>query len=192
MSSLQSHQIGGRKWLECAITRRPELITNQLLLETDELLAWSDPGDTDEFANYDLIGHSRGGKLFLIAAKSHVEELFTGTAIASPDEMLTITKQLEAAKQFYGTRADANWLSPFYEYTSRLAHLHSLRVLAGVDARLLLVYFLNDTVPGKTCPRLIDGWKKVLMVLHEAIGMTGRIPAGWVHEVYLDTRELAG
>jgi hypothetical protein len=66
--------------------------------------------------------------------------------------------------------------------------LYFLREQNGIDAYLVFVNFLNDTdLDG---PHTEREWEAAIKVLHEALGVRGKLPANYVIDVFVDVREL--
>jgi len=77
---------------------------------------------------------------------------------------------------------------PFYQYANRIAHLYLLRVLNGIPAYLVFVYFLNDEIMGG--PKTEEEWIGALKLLHAYLGI-GRNKLGkFVIDVFIDVRDL--
>ena len=69
-----------------------------------------------------------------------------------------------------------------------MAHLHYLWQLNGVDAYLAFVYFVNASdVAG---PESEAEWRAAIEVLHEALGIRGRLPTRRVADVFVDVAAL--
>jgi hypothetical protein len=172
-------------------------LRNELDITEDEEIKWVSPLENDEYADYrdaaflsrlgvrlesyplmdfwpgmgpqwDGLGKSSNGKLFLVEAKSHIPELmstFRGKRKASIDK---ICSSLEETKKRFGVKADYDWLKSFYQYTNRLAHVYLLRK-NKLDAWLVDVYFLNDAEMDG--PKTEDDWKGALRLLHRCLGL---------------------
>jgi hypothetical protein len=66
-----------------------------------------------------------------------------------------------------------NWLDGYYQNANRLATLYFLNCVVGVPARLLLIYFCDDSYTGKECPADASGWQKSIKNVDESLGLTG-------------------
>ncbi|MFC1640236.1 hypothetical protein ACFL3B_05700 [Gemmatimonadota bacterium] len=91
-------------------------------------------------------------------------------------------------KRFFKARPGCDWSKRFYQYANRLAHLHFLREVNGIDAYLVFVYFLND--PDLDGPKTEREWHVAIKVMHEALGIRGRVPKKYVIDLFVDVREL--
>jgi hypothetical protein len=73
-----------------------------------------------------------------------------------------------------------NWLSPYYQYANRLAHL-SFLLQHNIPTRLVFIYFCGDDWGGRTlrngklpvCPKEEKEWEAPLKDLHEHLGLAG-------------------
>ena len=191
-------------------------LRGKLHLENSDSIQWASPKADDDYAEYrdlaflerlgvkldlypledfwpergpqwDGLGKSSSGKLFLVEAKSHIPELmstFTGTNKASVDK---VTRSLEETKKRLGVKLGYDWLTPFYQYANRLAHVYLLRK-NKLDALLVNVYFVNDSeMKG---PETADEWKGAIRLLHRCLGIREYLLKKWVVDLFFDVREL--
>lgn len=137
---------------------------------------------------WDALARTRSGKAILVEAKAHVRELISGASAATdPVARGKIDAALTATRQHLGAEVGTDrWMSPFYQYANRLAHLHPLRDLNGIDAHLVFLYFLND--PEMDGPQGVREWEAALVVLHSALGIPRRLDG--VHDVFVDVAKL--
>jgi hypothetical protein len=209
---------GSLKWLRVAVEATPQLLEDALPLAPGETMHWLSPTRCDEWAEYrdgafldrlgishcreelagfwpkggpqwDGLARTSPGKLILVEAKAHVAEMFSSCSATSHRSKARIRSSLAAAKRHYGAPAHVHWTFPFYQYTNRLAHLHWLRSICGLDAHLLFVYFLHDEGFGHR-PATAAEWVAALAVVHESIGLRGKVPEEIVHSAYIDVRYL--
>ena len=158
---------------------------------------------TGNVPNWDAVGRleSNSGKEYLLVeAKAHAEELRSSCLAkktkkeAGLDEIrdaLKATKEsgferildaLKATITANGFTADVkDWLSPYYQYANRLAHLHFL-VEHGIPARLVFIYFCGDNWGVKklsngkppNCPKEAQQWDGYLKDVRARLGMNGQ------------------
>ena len=107
---------------------------------------------------------------------------------ASADSLEKINKALNRTKRFYKAKPGCDWSNRFYQYANRLAHLYFLREVNRIDAYLVFVYFLND--PDLDGPRTEREWHAAIKVMHEALGIRGRVPKKYVIDLFVDVGEL--
>jgi hypothetical protein len=157
------------------------------VLDLDQLVSALDAFWPRRGPQWDGLARATSGEVILIEAKSHATEL-TSSCGASPESRARIELALNAAKHALGADPEADWLSPYYQYANRLAHLHFLRDV-GVPAHLVFVYFLNDR--GMNGPATRDAWLPTIADAHAALGLHHGLPAG-AHEVFIDVSVLRG
>ena len=96
--------------------------------------------------NWDGLAKTDRSQVLLVEAKAHFGEMAgSGSSATSPTSIERIDLSLKRTQQFLGASQSVDWArSAFYQYANRLAHLYLLSELNGLDAYLLMVYFLND------------------------------------------------
>ena len=192
-------------------------IRAKLNLPTDEHIQWLSPLKDDEYSEYrdqefidllgvkleekpltdfwpkrgpqwDALGKSSSGKLFLVEAKSHIRELISTMQAKDEDSARKIRKSLQETKRFLGSNAEIDWSCGFYQYVNRLAHLYLLRQ-NKLPAHLLFVYFINDfEMKG---PTTIHEWKGAIELLHSYLGIRRHKLKNFVADVFIDISGLA-
>ncbi|AKH99496.1 hypothetical protein IMCC20628_00775 [Hoeflea sp. IMCC20628] len=202
---------GSLKWIQRAVNDRPFVLAHPGLQPVE----WLSPLATDGFAEYrdgaflDRLGLSRlspaldafwpkrgpqwdalgiaGNSVVLVEAKAHLDELFSSCK-AGDASRRRIEATLNAVRTVLKAGDGADWTQRFYQYANRLAHLWQLRS-NGVDARLLLVGFLNDSdVKGPVCA---EEWKAAYRMMDYAMGLPRRhVLSAHILHVFPDTREL--
>ena len=133
---------------------------------------------------WDALGRAESGELVLVEAKAHVGEILTPGSQASADTLLLIRQSLdETAKHLGALSGSVDWSQRFYQYTNRLAHAYLLNELNGLSTLLVFLYFIGDReMDGPTSRR---EWDAALVVLHEALGLRGRVPK-YVKDAFVD------
>jgi hypothetical protein len=127
--------------------------------------------------------------VILVEAKAHVGEMLSPASQASAESLKMIKSALNKTKRFYKAKPGCDWSKRFYQYANRLAHLYFLRELNGFDAYLVFVNFLND--PDLDGPHTEREWRAAIKVLHEALGVRGKLPRKHVIDVFVDVGEFA-
>jgi len=193
-----------------------EEIRRKLNLQKSEDIQWLSPLKCDEYAEYrdqkfverlgislrripladfwpqngpqwDALGKSSFGKLFLVEAKSHIPELISAMQAEDEESKAKIQKGLEDTKDFLNIRAETKWSRPFYQYTNRIAHLYLLRQ-NELPAHLVFIYFLNDLeMKG---PTIEKEWKGAITLLHSYLGIGRHKSQNFIADVFVDITRL--
>jgi hypothetical protein len=191
-------------------------ITQALGLVDDEEIRWLSPLESDDYAEYrdeaflqrlgakletttlsefwpregpqwDALGRSSSGKLFLVEAKSHIPELISSLQARDQDSADKIPRSLGKTRDYLGSKTDFDWSKGFYQYTNRLAHLYLLRE-NKLPAYLVFVYFLNDSeMKG---PKTADEWRGALKLLHTCLGIRRHRLQKFIIETFVDSTAL--
>ena len=77
----------------------------------------------------------------------------------------------------------ADLLATLYQSANRFAHLYFLRKIAGIDAYLVNVYFMNDR-HWPHSPKTVQEWKPAIQDVQGRLGLT--VPVAFSEEVFLD------
>lgn len=138
---------------------------------------------------WDALGRAESGEFVLVEAKAHVSEILTPRSQASASTLPLIRASLaETASGLSAALPGAvDWSQKFYQYTNRLAHGYLLNELNGISTLLVFLYFIGDReMDGPSSPR---EWDAALAVLHEALGLRGRVPK-YVKDAFIDVPEI--
>lgn len=192
-------------------------ITDGFNLGVNEKIKWLSPLKEDDYAEYydqefldligtklerfplvdfwpqrgpqwDCLGRSNLGSLFLVEAKSHIGELISTVMADDDDSLKKIYDSLKKTKEYLNSRAKVDWYTGFYQYTNRLAHLYLLRELNHLPAYLVLVYFINDAEMGG--PNTIDEWEGAIKLMRTYLGIGRHKLQKSILNVFIDVREL--
>jgi len=139
---------------------------------------------------WDGLGKSSSGKIFLVEAKAHINEILSSGTGAGTKSKELIDKSLQQTKQFLNSKSNHDWSSTFYQYTNRLAHLYLLRTVNKIPAYLVFLYFVNDTT--MKGPRNVDEWEGAIKLLHALLGIGRHKLKEYVIDVFIDVNELKG
>jgi len=191
-------------------------IVKELKLPKEEEIIWLSPLKEDDYAEYrdqafldrlglklqclslndfwpkggpqwDALGKSSLGKLFMVEAKSHIRELISTLQAKEEDSARRIYVSLEETKRFLNSKAETDWSHGFYQYVNRLAHLYLLRQ-NQLPAYLIFVYFINDfEMQG---PTTIHEWKGAIELLHSYLGIRRHKLQKFVADVFIDISRL--
>jgi len=136
---------------------------------------------------WDALGKSSSGKLFLIEGKSHISELMSSLRAEDEESRKKIQKSLEETKRHLNSKAHTDWSQGFYQYTNRLAHLHLLRK-NNLPAYLVHVYFLKDfEMKG---PDTFHEWEGAIKLLESYLEIGRHRLRKFTTNVYIDLQNL--
>lgn len=211
---------GSLKWIQRAVNCRADGLAREfdLVMGDAGQVRWLSPRAEDDYAEYrdssflDLIGHpeltgkladfwprkgpqwdavgkGEAGSVLLIEAKAHVGEILSPPSAAGIESRRKIQDALQATALYMGSTPKAPWIDTFYQLANRYAHLHFLRS-NGVDARLVLVNFINDEDMGG--PKSAGEWKAAYQVVDHVMGIAAGNPLGrHVFHIYPSVSDLA-
>jgi hypothetical protein len=200
---------GSLRWIQHLVNRYPDVLDTAVGLGTVD---WYSPLARDDFAEYrdqacldrlgvtmskrplatfwpsggpqwDALGRAPSGEAVLVEAKSHVAELLSPPTRAGEASATMIHAALVEAAAALGAAPGADWSQRFYQYANRLAHAWFFADVNGVAVKLVYVHFIGDVEMGGPAQR--REWEAALMVLHEALGLRGRLPQ-YVSEIFVD------
>lgn len=136
---------------------------------------------------WDALGKSSSGKLFLVEAKSHISELISTLRAKDKNSIERIQKSLQETKIHLNSKSEFDWSMCFYQYTNRLAHLNLLRK-NELPAYLVLVYFINDLeMKG---PTTVYEWNGAIKLLHSCLGIGRHKLQNNMIEVFVDVMQF--
>jgi hypothetical protein len=116
---------------------------------------------------------------------THVPELLSPPTKASGKSAELIRRSLSEASDGLHASPGTDWSQRFYQYGNRLAHAWFLTHVNGLPVRLAFIHFIGDVdMDGPSSRR---EWEAALTVLHEALGLRGRMPR-YVAEIFIDVR----
>ncbi len=192
------------------------MIGIDLDLPENEKISWLSPLEDDKFSEYgdkqfikildvktekpledfwpsggpqwDALGRSNAGSLFLVEAKSHIPELISSLKAENEDSVRLIHESLEKTKRYLNSNVEVDWSHRFYQYTNRLAHLYFLRVLNKLPAYLVFVYFFNDVE--QKGPISVYEWEGVLKLLHSYLGLGRHRLKKYICDLFIDVNIL--
>ena len=118
---------------------------------------------------WDGLACTSDGKLILIEAKAHIDEMVTFRSKASPETLLRIEDRLEQAKEAFHASKDACWHTSLYQMANRLAHLYYLAGINGKDAYLVFIDFAN--APDVPEPVSCEEWQGAVRLAHKSLGL---------------------
>jgi hypothetical protein len=191
-------------------------IRRKLNLPDNEMIEWRSPLKSDGYAEYrdeaflerlgvklekmplsqfwpeggpqwDALGKSSSGKLFLVEAKSHISELISTLKAKDENSAKRIEESLKATKDFLNSKSGFDWSKCFYQYTNRLAHLYLLRK-SKFQAYLVFVYFVDDLeMKG---PTTVREWEGAIKLLHSCLGIGRHKLKEFISEAFINIEQL--
>jgi len=193
-------------------------VASALRLPNSEQITWLSPLQDDEYAEYrdadflnllgitlkqrsldsfwprlgpqwDGLAKSESGKVFLVEAKSHVDEMISPPTQASVQSRKIIEQSLNETKDYLEVVSPVPWSDVFYQYANRLAHLYLLHELNEVDAYLVFLYFMNDEEMDG--PETIREWTAAKKILESALRLNKKhMLSKRVLDVFIDVNGL--
>jgi hypothetical protein len=127
---------------------------------------------------WDALATEKSGRVYLFEAKAHAAEM-KSSCQAGPASRQKIEKACAAAKQALCADPDSNWLTGYYQYANRLAHLGFLRE-HGIEAWLVFLYFTEDSEMAG--PVSQAEWLPFIDAAHNHLGLKEHAP--WVLSVF--------
>lgn len=190
-----------QRLVECHPTVLNDTLRRAEALPANHALHWKSPLREDQYAEYrdncflrkldleslaphlaafwpktgpqwDALATDRVNRVFLFEAKAHGSEMHSNCKARghSRDMILASCHQ---AKAFLGASPNADWLTGYYHYANRLAHLALLRT-CSVYAWLVFLYFTGDAkLKG---PASEEEWKPFIGSVHENLGLPKHLP----------------
>jgi hypothetical protein len=140
---------------------------------------------------WDGLAKTASGKRILVEAKAHVEEMVHhGSRATDPNSLQQISASLARTKDAFKAASDLqSWMTPFYQYTNRLAHLYFLRQLKGIDAYLIFLFFAN--APDVSDPCSADEFRGAERLISKCLGLPRLHPfAHCTRSLILDVRQI--
>jgi hypothetical protein len=135
---------------------------------------------------WDGLGLTSNGRLILVEAKAHLDEVVDFRSKASPDSLRRIEQRLDEAKAAFRANKDACWYTPLYQMANRLAHLYYLAGINEKDAYLVFVDFAN--APDVPKPVTCQEWQGATQLAHKCLGLKDSKLARRVATIVVDLK----
>ena len=139
---------------------------------------------------WDALGHTDGGAVFLVEAKANIPEFVSPASGAkSPASISLIDDSLKEVQRSLRVDTGIDWSGKLYQYANRIAHLYLLRELNRIPAYLLFIYFVGDEdVDG---PQTVEEWKAAIEVAERVLGLPARHRlSDYVADIFVHVDEL--
>ena len=187
-------------------------------LSSDTPISWLSPIDSDDFAEYrdqaflqllgvhlekrpletfwpnrgpqwDALGRSHSGELFLLESKAHVSEILSPGTGASAKSKILIDRSLKELQSFLHVTPAVDWSAVLYQYTNRLAHLYLLRELNQLPAFQIFLYFVGDQEMNG--PQTVREWESAIEVVRGVLGLKNKDRLSkYALDVFIDVTEI--
>lgn len=192
---------GSLKWIQIAVNDHPDVLDEAVRQASGIVgaITWKSPLRSDFYKEYrdaaflDQLecGHLKGAlegfwpqggpqwdglamagsTRLLVEAKSHIAEMCSPSSAAGDASKAKIGKALAETSDYLGATPRVPWGPYFYQLANRLAHLCFLQ-RNNVDARLILLNFLDDTEQGG--PGSGAEWDAAYKVAGHVLGLPSR------------------
>ena len=135
---------------------------------------------------WDALGRA-GNRYFLVEAKANIPELISDCQASATHSREMIAAAMRCTQQWLGAHPRIDWLTGFYQYANRLAHLYFMREIAKEDAYMVFLYILNDPTH---IPTSRVEWRGALELQKLLLGLGGRPYRDYVLSVFLDAADI--
>ena len=135
---------------------------------------------------WDALGRA-GNTYFLVEAKANIPELISDCKASAPQSTERIAAAVRLTQQWLGARPHIDWLTGFYQYANRLAHLYFMREIAREDAYMVFLYILNDPTH---IPTSRAEWQGALELQKHLLGLGSRPYRDYVISVFPDAADI--
>ena len=145
---------------------------------------------------WDTHGVTDKGQILIGEAKSHTEEMLgKGSGAKSLKSIEKIARSLKETQQFLGCVPTVDWAkSPYFQHANRIAHLYWFHKLNGLDAYLVLLYFLNDIAMeanNTTVPKSAEEWEPARICQNKDLGIPEKHPlSDRIIHVFIDVNDI--
>lgn len=138
---------------------------------------------------WDGLARTASGHIILVEAKAHMEEVISdcGAGESSLKKISQRFEELKIALKIPESRRGVSWLSPYYQFCNRVAHLHFLRS-QGVDAHLVFLHFAD--APDVPLPVSVETWFRFSRHIRKATALENHALSMYDHEMTIGVHEL--
>jgi hypothetical protein len=139
----------------------------------------------DEGPRWDALGRDDSGAVVLLDVRGSVRDLISAPAGMTPVERVWVEDTIEEVRRHLGAAGSLDWAATFFRLTSRLAHLHLLRELNGVEAWLVCVH-LSRPGGGRGMPAEESEWLPPLRTMYRGLGLPPVLRPDWLLDVFVE------
>ena len=133
------------------------------------------------------IDNNNPRRVFLVEAKANIAEVITECKAESPKSREQIESSINRVQSFLGCKSLIPWTKGFYQYANRIAHLYFMREIAGIDAFLVFIYFLNDETH---IPTTKEQWQGMLEIQERLMDISSHKLQRFVVKSFIDIKEM--
>jgi hypothetical protein len=204
---------GSQHWLQILVNSTPDLLDEKIGLGK---IRWTSPLSSDDYAEYsdatflqqlklndlheklsnfwpnrgpqwDGLGIANDNEAVLVEAKANIPEIFSTCGAKAESSVQKINTSIRATQEHLGIPKNETWLTGFYQYANRLAHLYFLHHLHGIKTHLVFLYVVNDPTHISTSQA---EWSGALEVQKRIMNLTGHPFAKQIRTVFIDAHEI--
>lgn len=145
---------------------------------------------------WDTHGATDKGQILIGEAKSHTKEMQgKGSGAKSLKSIEKIDRSLKETQRFLGGAQTIDWAkSAYFQYANRIAHLYWFHKLNGLDAYLVMLYFLNDIAMeanDTTVPKSAKEWGPAITCQNRELEIPEKHPlSDRIIHVFIDVNDI--
>ena len=137
---------------------------------------------------WDAFGKSdKDDSIFLVEAKANIQEIISTMKAKSDSSISKIRNSLLETQIFLKCTNPLNWEEGFYQYANRIAHLHFLRNLCGINTYLIFIYFTDDFTH---IPTTRKEWEGAIHLQKLIMGLKRHKLQKYVADVFIDVEDI--
>jgi hypothetical protein len=138
---------------------------------------------------WDGLARTDDGQVILIEAKAHASEMISDCSAgpAARKRISQCMEQLKVALKIPESRRHVSWLSPYYQFCNRIAHLHFLRS-NGINAHLVFLHFAD--APDVTEPLSVERWHWFAKQVRRSLALEHHALRKWDHDIVISVPDL--
>lgn len=133
---------------------------------------------------WDALALTEGGKIVLVEAKSHINEIDSPRTVAKYRSLNLINSSLLETRVALHIKSETDWSKCCYQYANRLAFLYLLRILNELPAYLVNIYFVNDKA--QKGPKSEEGWSGALKFQKKHLGIKRNIISPYIADIFIN------
>lgn len=138
---------------------------------------------------WDGLATTSTGQVIIVEAKAHLDEVITDCK-AGKESLMRIHASLEDMKRTLKipeSRLQVSWVSPYYQFCNRVAHLAFLRD-HGVDAHLVFLAFAD--APDVSRPVSELSWREHARHIRHSMALHAHSLIKYDHDIIIPVSEI--